>query len=309
MFVAIFSILLVLPHLSAADMVDGLRSYQAGDYVGAAQTFRVVMEDATQTTHHGDAALLLAKSYLNLADLDQAEDALGQYLDNHSGHKRYDEGSYLKGRLLYLQGEYQSSIIALQSFIKAFPSSAYVPNGYYWIGEALFSLGQIDEAAVLFRAVVQDYPESAKAEAARYRSSLIDLHKREAELLELLKLSHQETLKAIEDFERREQTYQQSIADYQRRLSSNGSDSKDRLTTVERQLSDRNNQIASLEAQVDALRQQLADANITAVQTDSAVFEARAPDEIALRTRLLEAKEKALELKLQLINALRTEAE
>ncbi len=94
-----------------------------------------------------------------------------------------------------------------------------MPNAYFWVGESLYALGKLDQALSVFRKVLRDYPASFKAEAAQYRVSLIELGRKEAELAKLLKWSHENSLKTIEEFQRRERAYEQAIETYQKRLA------------------------------------------------------------------------------------------
>ena len=66
--------------------------------------------------------------------------------------------------------------------------------------------------------VIEDYPSSPKREAAAYRLEIIEQRKREEELLQLLKVTHEESLKAAEDYEKKVQRYEQAIISYQKRI-------------------------------------------------------------------------------------------
>jgi hypothetical protein len=59
-------------------------------------------------------------------------------------------------------------------------------------------------------------------EAAQYRVSLVDLSRREIELSKLLKWSHADFLKSVEESEQREKIYAQAIDSYQKKLSGSG---------------------------------------------------------------------------------------
>jgi hypothetical protein len=71
----------------------------------------------------------------------------------------------------------------------------------------------------MFSTVVSQYPTSFRVEAAKYRISTIELKYREEELLKLLKWSHEEYLKALEEFKRRETTYEEAITAFQRKIA------------------------------------------------------------------------------------------
>ena len=56
------AILLLGGAVNSADMLDAVKSYQAGDYRNAAVGFRDVIADLSQADHHADAALLLGQT-------------------------------------------------------------------------------------------------------------------------------------------------------------------------------------------------------------------------------------------------------
>jgi TolA-binding protein len=279
-------------------LAEGVRRFQEGDFAAASKVFSEIVNDNSRSDDHADAYFLLTKALLAQDRVSEAASALDNYLVSFADHPYYSEARYLKGRTLYLQREFENAIIAFRQFLELYPGSPLVPNAYYWAGECLFSLGKLDDALALFRAVVQDYPRSAKVEAARYKATLIRLHKRENELLKLLNISHQETLKAIEEFQKRERTYEQAIAGYQRRLASEGGDAEREVVRLEQQLAETKNTVAELEARVDALRQRLADANIEVSDTIAG------ETDVAATGRLLRAKGEALELKSLVLNKL-----
>ncbi len=297
------ALLLAAAALGAQDagLAAGISSLEAGDYPAAIRALDGVVADPGQSAFHADAYLLLAKAQIAVGDLRKATAALEYYLLNFPKHRSYAEGVYLKGRLLYLQGDYESAIVALQRFLKSYPGTLFEPNATYYIGESLFALGRLDEALAPLRELATRWPDSAKAEAAGYRVSLIELHKREAELLNLLKASHEETLRAVEDSRNQERTYEQAITAYQRRLASEGSDSEKDVVALEQQLAARDRELQGLRAQVDALTKQLGQAGTAAPTGGVAPASAASSETIA---RLLKAKEQALDLKARLIRRL-----
>jgi hypothetical protein len=120
-------------------------------------------------------------------------------------------------------------------------------------------MGQLDYARDVFTNVTQDYPRSAKFEASSYRLALIHQKKIEEELLNLLKWSHEESLKAIEEYQRRERSYDQALIAYQRRIAELLKDS--RLEDLDsanaqyrRQLADSEERIRLLEEELQSYR-------------------------------------------------------
>jgi len=224
--VALFILILLCPlPLQAQEvsvpgpLAEGISLFKEGQYTQAIVSFRKIIFDPQTSAAKAEAYFWLAKTYMAVNNLADAERNLELFLAGYPNHPYRPEALYQKGRLLFMQGDPESAIQVLQGFLEQYPSSELSANALYWSGEALYSLGNFTEAARLFQEVVQDYPTSFKVEASRYRLSIIEFKKRENELLKLLKWSHEESLKAAEEFQRREKAYEQALAAYQRRLA------------------------------------------------------------------------------------------
>lgn len=63
-------------------------------------------------------------------------------------------------------GRYQEALTALGAFPQSYPNSTYLPNVYYWQGEAHYVLREFDEAIVAFEKVLSSYPDSNKVSDA-----------------------------------------------------------------------------------------------------------------------------------------------
>ena len=200
-------------------LIKGVTKFRNGDFSQAIYDFREITLDSSMNRYQGDAYFWLAKSFIALRQYGDAEKNLEFFLMQYSDHRFYEEGFYQKGRLLYLQTEYEKSIQVFYSFVESYPKSPFQGNSYYWIGECLYELGHAEKALTIFNHVVNNFPSSFKVEAARYKISLINLQKRERELLTFLKWSHEESLNTIEDFQIREKTYEQALEAYQKKLA------------------------------------------------------------------------------------------
>lgn len=265
--VVAIALLIATPLAAQQRAIDeGIELFRASDFAGAMVRFREALLDTPDTDLEATAHFWLAKAAIGANRLIEAERNLEYYLATFPGHRFATEASYQRGRLLYLQRDFEAAIGALNAFVAAHPESPFVANAVYWSGEALFSLGRLDQAKRVFEIVLRDYSTSFRVEAARYRIALIELSAREGELLQLLQWSHEEYLRTVDTFERREQAYLEAIASYQDRIQDGGSrDSRDeivRLTTQVRTLQERlrqsdaemvrlREQIAALEAQAD----------------------------------------------------------
>lgn len=196
-----------------------LEKFRSGSFTEALYDFREIILDSSLADYHGSAYFWITKSYLAVNNLEMARENLDFFLENYSGHPFYEEGYYQLGRIHYMNENYQESMGVFYEFLQSYPDSSFVANSYFWIGECLYNLGHFSDAEKLFYTVVTKYPESYKVEAASYRLSLIDLAYREDVLLDLVKLSHEEYLTSLENFQRRERTYEQALNVYQHKIS------------------------------------------------------------------------------------------
>lgn len=63
-------------------------------------------------------------------------------------------------------GRYQEALTALGAFPQSYPNSSYLPNVYYWQGEAHYVVREFDKAIVAFDKVISSYPDSNKVSDA-----------------------------------------------------------------------------------------------------------------------------------------------
>jgi TolA-binding protein len=285
--------------------------FQAGNFEEAILQFREIIVDPDMESFHGEAYFWTARAYIALNQYDKAEKNLEFFLINYPDHPLYPESFYQKGRLLFLQKEYEKTIQILYNFIETFENNPYVANAYYWIGESLYSLGHLDDAETVFTHVVQEYPSSFKVEASKYRISIIQLKYREQELLKFLKWSHEEALKALEEYQIREKTYEQALAAYQKKLTEyaeSGVEAKIEELTID--INEKEAEIDSLEETIASLKEQIAELNNQLGETKRQLAACReaGPDAVAVTAEtgeiesiekmkdLLSIKEEALEL-------------
>ena len=208
------------PEAVKASIREGLTFFTDGQYEKAIASFKSADQDASATTEQKASALFwTAKSFMGLNKLDDAKKRIDLYLSGYPNGVDTAEALYQKGRLLYLQEDYEAAIQVLDGFLTKYTESAFVANAYFWTAESLFALGKLDEATEIYRKILKDHPSSFKVEAAQYRLSLIDLSRREVELAKLLKWSHEEFLRRSEEFQRREKTYEQAVEAFQKKLT------------------------------------------------------------------------------------------
>lgn len=324
-----------IPDYGKILMLEAVDYFGDGQYDQALLNCRDVILDPALDGLHADAYFWIAKSYLALNEYDEAEKNLEFYLLNYNGNDFYEEGLYQKGRLLFLQGEYESSIIIFDQFQHEYPGSIFIPNSYFWIAESLFSIGYLEEAKAIFSMVVKNFPTSYKVEAAAYRIKLIEQKDRENELLKLLQMSHEDNLKSLEDFQRREKEYEQAISAYQKKLAGLSSQPDTRYNEIEQlnaqiveievkyeqlqkekkeyleDLKDYRGQVSGLESELETLRKtvsamqkELEKAKEAGAQIETIDVPVYAETETNIDERLLQMKAEALELKEFYLNSL-----
>lgn len=207
-----------------AGLQAGLQSFKLEQYREALRSFQAVI--AGGGPRAPEAYFWAAKALLALEQIPEAGELLTHFLANYPDHPYAVEAEYQASRLPFLKKDYESAVQASQQFIRRYPKSEFVPNAWFWTAESLYLLGRLEEASRLYAKVVQDFPQSFKVETARYRLSLLEFKRREDELLRLLKWSHEESLRSVAEFQRKEQAYEQAIGAYQRRLSALGGDTR-----------------------------------------------------------------------------------
>ncbi len=72
------------------------------------------------------------------------------------------EAAYQSALQILRSGQYEQAVVALSAFPEQYPHSSYLPNAYYWQGEASYVLRNFDSATVAFQTVIDQYPASSK---------------------------------------------------------------------------------------------------------------------------------------------------
>lgn len=72
------------------------------------------------------------------------------------------EAAYQSALQILRSGQYEQAVTALVTFPEQYPQSNYLPNAYYWQGEANYVLRHFDLAVVAFQTVIDRYPTSTK---------------------------------------------------------------------------------------------------------------------------------------------------
>lgn len=101
-----------------------------------------------------------------------------------------DKRAYIGAYDAYKSGGAAKAIAPMQAFINNYPSSVYISNAHYWLGEFYLASTppNFEQAAKSFNVVTSQYPSSAKGAAATYRlATMADVDKRKTEAVRLMK--------------------------------------------------------------------------------------------------------------------------
>jgi len=203
---------------------NGCRFYQESRLYEAASQFRGAQEIARNANDWAQAAYWVILTELALGDYGSAIRDMDELerVTPKSGFAK--DMVYHRARAYYNQGYFEDALYYFKRYndsISSDDSSAADRKAasFFWMGECLYSMGQFNDAERFYSWVVAKYPNSPKFEISGYRIDLIKQKKIEAELLTLLRWSHEESLKNSEDYQRRIRTYENTINTYQRRIA------------------------------------------------------------------------------------------
>ncbi|MDF2414593.1 tol-pal system protein YbgF [Aeromonas sp. 1HA1] len=104
--------------------------------------------------------------------------AVANYSANLDENQAYDTAV----NMVLKDKNYDKAIPAFEGFIKQYPSSGYVPNAHYWLGQLLFNKGDRTGAAAQFSTVANKFSKSPKrADALLKLGMLAQLDGKKAE--------------------------------------------------------------------------------------------------------------------------------
>jgi TolA-binding protein len=198
---------------------NGIKLYGESRWREAAAELRRAEAEAPDAEQRGEALYWTGLAELSAFEFEACIKDFEELERISPGDKRVSQTAYHKGRALYYLGRYDEAIALLKKYAEQAGDENRKAAAFYWIGECLYSMGQFEAARDIFTLILEEYSSSAKYEAASYRVALINQKKIETELLALLKWSHEESLKTMEEYQRRERSYDQALIAYQKRIA------------------------------------------------------------------------------------------
>lgn len=281
----------------------GIELFAQGRYAESVPLFDGLFLDSGAANLRAEGAYWSAMAQLALGDARAADRAIDLFLANFPAHPRVAELSYQRGRVAYLLEDFERAVQALNAYSAANPDGEYAGAALFWAAESLYALGRLPEADKLYRGMLERFPDHVKAEAARYRIALVQFKYREDELLTLLKWSHEESLRVVEEFQRRERAYEQALAVYQRRYGEVKTGTaqaqlslEEELAGLKRSMDDLATQLRSRDERIRALEAELAAAKAAAPAQATAAARPNDGQGLAGREALLLMKERGLNL-------------
>ena len=243
---------------------NGINLYGRGLWPEAVIELRRYQAEAPDASQRAEALYWIALSEMGAGEYEAAVKDMDELDRISPGNPRYVEIHYHRGRAYYYLGRYDEALVILSAYTDSLTfetteDEARRPAALYWMGECLYSLGQLDAAQNIFMNITNEYPYSVKYEAASYRVALISQKKIEAELLSILKWTHEESLKTVEEYQRRERSYEQAIIAYQKRIADMLKENH--LSDLENANADYRRRLEEAEARIVLLEARLREAN------------------------------------------------
>lgn len=90
-----------------------------------------------------------------------------------SANTTSEDKAYQAALDLLAKKKNDDAIKAFNSFIKTYPSSSYVPNAHYWLGELYGMTSRNDLASKEFTTIIQNYPTNAKVPDAMLKLAIM----------------------------------------------------------------------------------------------------------------------------------------
>lgn len=268
------------------ELQKAIELYNLKRYEESAILLREIILSTEEKVLNQDVYFWLAKVYIGAGDLQKAEINLEHYLANYKKNMFYPEAVYQKGRLLYMQKEYDKSIIQFNEFLTIYPQNPLTANAFYWIGENSYALGHLDDAGKFFEIVINKYPDSYKYEASFYKLRLIKHKRMEKALQKVIRLTQQKYLESIALFQARELTYEKIINQLKNKLGTGEVDK----TTV----SYTDEMVQKLIRENKSLLQKLEELETKTAQLGT--FDSEYEQKLKSREKLLQQKEEALRI-------------
>ena len=135
--------------------------------------------EATPSPGAGDAisaseTLARARKYFDAGDYRVTQAFLKEFQKRYPDDPNLEEALYLLGESYFRDGRLIDAIQAFQALIEHFPASDRIPGVMLRQGEALKSMGQLEDAKLFFSELIRAYPDSKAAATAKSHLEAMD---------------------------------------------------------------------------------------------------------------------------------------
>jgi tetratricopeptide (TPR) repeat protein len=201
------------PPQYARSFNNGTALFHESRWMEAAAQFRHAQEITKNANDWAEALYWTIMSELAAADYGSALRDMDDLEKTAPKSGRSADIVYHRARAYYYLGYYEEALVLFNRFCGASDDDDLrKASAFFWMGECLYSMGQLEKAEQFYNWIIFRYPASPKCELSSYRKDLIKQKKIETELLTLLKWTHEEALRNSEDYQRRITAYEQSMS-------------------------------------------------------------------------------------------------
>ncbi|MCL2231894.1 MAG: tetratricopeptide repeat protein [Treponema sp.] len=210
-------------------LTAGIELFRQGRLNESVLELRRLQAEAPSRELRAEALFWISMAQLFAGEFEQALQDMAALEETDPVNRRLARLPYYRGLALFNLGRYDQAIVFLMRYADAImpgPGGVFSVvdasrkvTALYWAGASLLSMGQLDRAADIFVHIIEDFPASHKVGPSNNRLAAINQRRIEAELLTLLRWSHEESLRNMEEFRRREMAYNQALLVYQRRIA------------------------------------------------------------------------------------------
>ena len=136
-----------------------------------------VIQDLTQKVEHLEYEFTLLKNRIDTINAD-VDFRLGELSALKSVEaapmpvNTLDTKAYEAAYTLLKKGDYEAAEQAFLKFMSDYPSSSYLGNANYWLGESYYARGQYEEATGLFADGFTKYKDNVKAADSMFKLGL-----------------------------------------------------------------------------------------------------------------------------------------
>jgi TolA-binding protein len=165
------------PFVPRAIVQLGLLYNNLGENQKAVAQYKKVIENFKSTPEARDAMTGLRNTYVEMNDV-ETYFAYVKTLDGYGDVNQSERDSllYASGENLYISGNYEKSTGIFRNYLSEFPNGSFKQNAQFYLAESLRSVGNNDEALVLYSAVAAE-PNNQFMEPSLIAASAIQFDK------------------------------------------------------------------------------------------------------------------------------------